>query len=122
MSEEDDKETERERNHRENKDFSELREASNQLSEDAEKLVHAVQEENPVLDYYEENPFKAIAAASGVGYLIGGGLFTPFTKRILKIGMKGLLLPIAAQQFEQITSQDLEPGQSLEDLNRGDES
>jgi hypothetical protein len=34
------------------------------------------------------HPYGTLAAAVGVGYVLGGGFFTPLTARILRLGMK----------------------------------
>jgi hypothetical protein len=44
------------------------------------------------------NPYGTLAAALGVGYVLGGGLFTPLTGRIvgagLRIGIRLAVLPL----------------------------
>lgn len=48
-----------------------------------------------------ERPARFIAAAVGVGYLLGGGLFSRLTARILKtgirIGLRTALLPFVTE-------------------------
>jgi hypothetical protein len=34
------------------------------------------------------NPYGTVAAALGIGYLLGGGLFSPLTARILRVGLR----------------------------------
>ena len=34
------------------------------------------------------NPYGTVAAAIGIGYLLGGGLFSPLTARILRVGLR----------------------------------
>jgi hypothetical protein len=36
----------------------------------------------------ERNPYGTLAAAVGIGYLLGGGFFTPLTGRLLGMGLK----------------------------------
>lgn len=55
--------------------------------------------------YYDENPYAVLAAAAGAGYAVGGGLFTPFTKRLLRVGMKAVVVPAAISQIEELTQQ-----------------
>jgi hypothetical protein len=40
-----------------------------------------------------------IAAALGVGYVLGGGLFTPTTARLLRLGMKLASIPLVRDQL-----------------------
>ena len=53
--------------------------------------------------YYHSNPYAALGAAAGLGYLVAGGLFTPFTRRMLKIGMRALVIPVAIKQVKDLT-------------------
>ncbi len=48
----------------------------------------------------ERNPWGMVAAAVGVGYLLGGGLFTRTTARLLHLGSRALLVPIIRSQVE----------------------
>ncbi|MFB6264400.1 MAG: hypothetical protein ABEL76_12380 [Bradymonadaceae bacterium] len=56
-------------------------------------------------EYYDENPYAVLAAAAGAGYVVGGGLFTPFTKRLLRIGMKAVVVPATLSQLEELTQE-----------------
>jgi hypothetical protein len=47
----------------------------------------------------QRNPIAMVAAAMGVGYVLGGGLFSPVTARILKIGVRLALLPLLKSQL-----------------------
>lgn len=61
------------------------------------------QAEGALQKYYHRNPYAALAAATGLGYLVAGGLFTPFTRRMLKIGMRALVIPVAIVQVKKMT-------------------
>jgi hypothetical protein len=41
----------------------------------------------------EASPYGMVAAALGVGYVLGGGLFTPTTLRLVRLGMKLASIP-----------------------------
>lgn len=47
----------------------------------------------------ERNPYGMVAAAIGVGYVLGGGLFTPLTARILKLGVRLAMLPFVKDEL-----------------------
>lgn len=40
------------------------------------------------------NPYGTILAAAGAGYVLGGGLFSPLTARIIRFGIRIATLPI----------------------------
>jgi hypothetical protein len=35
-----------------------------------------------------------MAAGLGIGYLLGGGLFTPLTKKLVRVGLRVAILPL----------------------------
>lgn len=47
----------------------------------------------------ERNPYGMIAAAVGVGYVLGGGLFTPMTARMVRLAMKLAALPLVKDEL-----------------------
>ena len=55
---------------------------------------------------YRHNPFVALGIAAGVGYILGGGLFTPFTARLLKIGARAFVLPRVSEQLGDLVGLD----------------
>jgi hypothetical protein len=47
----------------------------------------------------QRNPIAMVAAAVGVGYALGGGLFSPLTARLLKYGVRLALVPLLKSQL-----------------------
>jgi hypothetical protein len=51
----------------------------------------------------KRHPYGTVAAALGIGYVLGGGIFTPLTSRIvrlgLRIGVRAALLPLLKDQI-----------------------
>lgn len=63
----------------------------------------------------ERNPYGMVAAAIGVGYVLGGGLFTPLTGRILKLGVRLAMLPFVKDELlgmAEVALQGFQAGQS----------
>jgi hypothetical protein len=52
------------------------------------------------------SPYGSMAAALGIGYVLGGGIFTPLTARIvgvgLRLGMRLALLPLLKQELFEL--------------------
>jgi len=40
-----------------------------------------------------EHPYRTLAIAAGVGYVVGGGLFTPITAGLLRVGVRAMAIP-----------------------------
>jgi hypothetical protein len=65
----------------------------------------------------ERHPYGTVAAAVGIGYVLGGGLFTPLTSRIvrfgLRLGLRLAVLPLLKQEVaELVEAIDDEEGKS----------
>ncbi|WP_375760413.1 hypothetical protein [Corallococcus exercitus] len=77
-----------------------------QLGSDAQQFIDnartAVADLGQSLDLkgrVERNPYGTLAIAVGVGYVLGGGLFTPLTGRILKLGVRLAALPFVKDEL-----------------------
>lgn len=55
---------------------------------------------------FDQHPYGALAAALGMGYVLGGGFFTPLTERIAKFavraGIRAALVPILTAQLSEL--------------------
>jgi len=50
----------------------------------------------------ERNPIGMVLAAAGVGYVLGGGLFSPLTGRLFRVGLRLALIPLVKSQLSNI--------------------
>lgn len=50
----------------------------------------------------QRNPIGMVAAALGVGYVLGGGLFSPFTGRLVRYGLRLAVIPLVKSQLSGI--------------------
>ena len=41
-----------------------------------------------------DHPYRTLAMAAGIGYVIGGGLFTPLTPTLVRVGARAALVPM----------------------------
>ena len=81
-------------------------ERSRVLRDDAQALAGelrgAVEDINAKLDLHgrmERNPYATLAVAAGIGYVLGGGLFSNFTGRALRMGVRLMLLPMIRNEL-----------------------
>jgi hypothetical protein len=52
----------------------------------------------------DRHPYGAVAAALGIGYALGGGIFTPLTSRIVALGLRiGIRLAILPMLKDEIS-------------------
>ena len=59
----------------------------------------------------ERNPIGMVLAAAGIGYVLGGGLFSPLTSKIVRIGLRVALIPLVKSQFENLVGQSSQAGE-----------
>ena len=73
----------------------------------------------------DRHPFGTVAAAIGIGYVLGGGLFTPLTGRIVRlglgIGMRLAVLPLLKREVAELmeTIEEDDEGKSKAKANKG---
>lgn len=82
-------------------------------AKNAGEAVNGAAEAVGLADRVAANPYGMVAAAIGVGYVAGGGLFTPTTGRLIELTLKlasvpfvrGRLLDMAENAVEGILQQ-----------------
>ena len=67
--------------------------AVGELAKDANSALNGMSDAVGLTAQVEKAPYAMIGAALGVGYIIAGGLFTPTTTRIIRLGMKLAAIP-----------------------------
>jgi len=50
----------------------------------------------------QRHPVGMVLAAAGVGYVLGGGLFSPLTGRLVRIGIRLALIPLVKSQLGNV--------------------
>ncbi|MDC0715157.1 hypothetical protein POL68_42305 [Stigmatella sp. ncwal1] len=86
-----------------------------QLWSDARSAVTGLSETLDIRGRVERNPYGMVLAAVGVGYVLGGGLFTPLTARVLKLGVRLAALPFVKDELlgmAEAALQGFQAGQS----------
>ncbi|MGE5047422.1 MAG: hypothetical protein ACM3PC_02555 [Deltaproteobacteria bacterium] len=59
----------------------------------------------------DRNPIGMVLAAAGIGYFLGGGLFSPVTGKLVKIGLRVALIPLVKSQLANMAGQQAQPGE-----------
>jgi hypothetical protein len=65
-------------------------------------LSHKANDFSQALDLrgrVERHPIGMVLGAMGVGYILGGGLFSPVTAKLLRIGVRLALVPLIKSQI-----------------------
>ena len=73
--------------------------AAQQLVDDARGAVRQIGSALDLGGRVQRHPYGMILAAMGVGYILGGGLFTPFTSRMVRLGLKLAALPLVKDEL-----------------------
>jgi hypothetical protein len=96
-----------------------LRRAASRLASDDDDDVRsrvrgAVDEVTRSIDLkgrIDRNPYGTLAAALGIGYVLGGGFFTPLTGRLVslgfRLGVRLAVLPLINDQVARLVSDAL---------------
>lgn len=74
-------------------ELPEIPEAVVEAAHDANSAINGFADAVGLTEKVEKAPYAMIAAALGVGYVVGGGLFTSTTTRLVQLGMKLAAIP-----------------------------
>lgn len=70
-----------------------------EVAHDANDALNGISDALGLTARVEKHPYAAVAAALGVGYVVGGGLFTPTTVRLVKLGLKLASVPLVRDRL-----------------------
>jgi hypothetical protein len=73
--------------------------AAQQLVDDAREAVRQLGSALDLRGRTERHPYGMMLVALGVGYILGGGLFTPFTARVVRLGLRLAALPLVKDEL-----------------------
>ncbi len=69
------------------------------LAKNANAALNGLSDAAGLTPKVDAHPYGMVAAALGVGYVVGGGLFTPTTLRLVRMGMKLASLPMVRDRL-----------------------
>ncbi len=81
---------------------ADLLEQAKELAKDTNSALNGVADAVGLTEKVEKNPYGLVAAALGIGYVVGGGLLTPTTARLLRLGMKLASVPIVQDKLLEV--------------------
>lgn len=84
---------------------SELTDAAQRLVDNAKGTLDELNAAVDLPGRVQRHPYGMVAAAFGVGYVLGGGLFTPFTARVLRLGLRLAALPLVKDELLGLAEQ-----------------
>lgn len=78
---------------------SELGQSTQRFVDEAQDAVQEISQAIDLKGRVERHPLGMVALAAGVGYLLGGGLFTPLTGRVVNLGIRLAALPFVKDEL-----------------------
>ena len=82
--------------------------APRETPDGATETVSAAGPSAAVQGHVRRHPYRTVAAALGIGYALGGGIFTPLTARLvrigLRIGIRTALLPVLKAELSELAA------------------
>ena len=76
-----------------------LNDSAHQLLDDARSTFEYLGQAIDLRGRVNRHPYAMVAAAVGVGYVLGGGLFSSLTFRLLGLGVRVAAVPLVKQQL-----------------------
>jgi len=73
--------------------------SAQQLWSEARGAVQDLSQTLDVRGRVQRHPYGTLLAAAGIGYVLGGGLFSPLTARILRLGIRLAALPLVKDEL-----------------------
>lgn len=76
-----------------------ISESARSIVEESRGLANDVATALDIPGRMERHPYQTLLIAAGVGYVLGGGLFTPLTLTLLKVGVRVAAVPLMKQEL-----------------------
>lgn len=67
---------------------------------DTLRLLQEAQKKLNLRTKTREHPYAMVLAAAGAGYILAGGLLTPLTARMLKMGLRLAAIPLLQEEWQ----------------------
>ena len=80
----------------------EIAHSATRIVEESRSLATDVYQALDLEGRMERHPYQTLLIAAGIGYVLGGGLFTRLTGGLLRIGVRVAALPLVTKELETI--------------------
>ncbi|MFT3708385.1 MAG: hypothetical protein QM817_12095 [Archangium sp.] len=80
-------------------DAAELADTLQHAAKTANSAINGVSDAVGLTEKVEKAPYAMVGAALGLGYVVGGGLFTPTTARLVRMAMKLTSIPMVRDRL-----------------------
>jgi len=81
--------------------------SAQELLTEARDAVSDLKKTLDITSRVERHPYAMLAAAVAVGYVLGGGLFTSTTARLVRLGIKVAALPLIKNELMNLAGSSL---------------
>ena len=89
------------------KRVQEIESSAQQVVEEAKGLVSDLRNTLDIRARVERHPYGMLVLAAGVGYVLGGGLFTPMTGRLVRLGLRLTAVPLMRDELMNLAQSAL---------------
>lgn len=90
------------------------------LWEDTRAAAHDIGQTVDLRGRLERHPYGTLAVALGVGYLLGGGLFTSTTASVVRLGVRLAAVPLVKDELLHLAEQMLDGFLGEPEANRSE--
>ena len=95
-----------------------INQSAQDLWNEAQGAVTQLRETLDIQGRVDRHPYGMLLAAAGVGYVLGGGLFSRFTGSLVRLGFRVAALPFVKQELLHIAKGALQNAGSRRDAGQ----
>lgn len=79
-----------------------IRTETGELVQEVKLAAEEIRDQLDIEGRMQRAPYQTMAIAFGVGYVLGGGLFSSLTGKALRIGFKAMLVPMLNAKLAEL--------------------
>lgn len=82
------------------------------ILQESKSLVSDIAHDLDIPGQIDRHPYRTLAIAAGIGFVLGGGLFSSLTASLFRTGLKVAALPLIQSQLAAVVSGAIAPEES----------